>query len=623
MTTLAWTFSAKDQITHAARAAGRSVEGLRASLGRLRGDRTQLGTGGPLIPGLSSARTQINGIGDSIGTVLRGVGRVAGIATAIVGTAVAIGGAFAGVAAMVGRSVAEMIRFRESSVVTLGTLMRGSDRSAGSISRVGGAAFRQTQAIARITPGNERDVIRSRGQLAAAGFRGREEERVLAGSLDVGALNPEDSTAGSRFVRALGQIRGRGRLQGEELNQLGELGIGREAIFAEIAQRRGMRETGAARTRAVEQLMQRGQITGAEGNEAALAAVQGMTGQRLGGFAAAQGATLAGSISNLEESVFGLITGINGLENLPGVRAFAASLTAIGNALNGSSAAGQRLQAVMGGLINEVGGMFAGVFTPARIEGLVTTVARVLPPLFEAMRLIGGAFFQGLMRGLAPVLSAMSGLGGTDGTNLIAFGQLFGETLGRIVGFSASVVAGLVAVGGAATALVGSFMTVVEGFYNLPTTIITFLGGLGTSLGDTLFTTFSGLGTRMVDGLVSGITGGVSRVTGAVTGLAGSAITSVRDTLGIHSPSAVFAELGGNTAEGFERGIHGRAAGVRSAVSAMVAPPDLAGAGNAAAGRGTFQIFIEGAGREASAIVDEIEERVGLRFDRLALAGGA
>ena len=50
--------------------------------------------------------------------------------------------------------------------------------------------------------------------------------------------------------------------------------------------------------------------------------------------------------------------------------------------------------------------------------------------------------------------------------------------------------------------------------------------------------------------------------------------------------------------------------------------PATEGAGGALGGRGVFQVFIDGAGREASAIVDEIESRIGAGFDRLALSGG-
>lgn len=597
--TLTWTLRARDEISGPARRAESSLHGLERALN---------GTSGS-VRGLGASTSSW---ADSLGSVVSGLRSVAGVATTVVGVATGIGAAFAGVAATIGRSVVEMVRFRESAVVTLGTLLRGRGQGREVIGRVGGAAFRQTQAIARLTPGNERDVITARGQLAAGGFRGADEERVLAASLDVGALNPNDSTAQGRFVRALSQIRGRGRLQAEEINQLSEVGIGRADIFASIARSRGMTGTAEENQRRIEQMMQRGQISGQEGVTAALSAVSSLTGERLGGFARLQGGTLAGSISNLEEAVFGLVTGINQLENLPGVRAFARSIAAIGNALNGSSEAGQRLQRSVAQVVNAAGEAFGGVFTPQRIEGFVSTLARFLPPMFEAFRLVGGAFIQGLGRALGPMIEAMGGMSGDDGQAMLALAMSLGDALGFIVGVSVQVVAGFAAISGGLAIVGAEALRWFQGLLALPS-----------QLGAGIVSAFSTLGTQIVDGLVGGLTSGVSRVTEAVSGLASSAVTSAREALGIASPSKVFEEIGGYTAEGYERGIRGGTAGAQGAAEAMVAPPSSSGAGGPLAGRGgVFQVFIDGAGREAGAIVDEIESRVGVAFDRLALSGG-
>ena len=607
--TLTWTFRAIDAISPSLRRSVSSIDALRASLGNTSG----------AVSGLTRAAGTMTG---ALSGAVGGLSRVATVAATITGAAVGIGAAFGGVAATIGRSVLEMIRFRESAVVTLGTLMRGRGQGREVIARVGGAAYRQTQALARMTPGNERDVIAARQQLAAGGFRGADEERVLAGSLDVGALNAGDSTAQSRFVRALSQIRGRGKLQAEELNQLGELGIGRGDVFSAIARQRGLRGDEASQRRQVESLMQRGQITGAEGTNAALSAVQSMTGERLGGFARVQGNTLAGSISNLEESIFGLVTSIEGLEQLPGVRALASTISALGNALNGSSAAGQRLQRAIGPVLNQAAAAFAGVLNPARIEGFFSALATQIPAIVSAIQLVGGGFLTGLQRGLGPLLDRM---GGTDIDGFVGVMGALAESLGNIVGLSVVVLGAIGGIAAVATVGASSVLDLVVQIAGIPGRIIADLADLPrqlTALGAIMSTAFSTLGTQMVDGLVGGLTGGLGRVRETVTGLATGAVDTVRETLGIQSPSKVFEELGGHTAQGFEDGITGGAAGVDGAVRAMVAAPGSAGSAGGAPGRGVFQVFIDGAGREASAIVDEIEARMGFSFDRLALSGG-
>ena len=597
--TLTWRFQARDLISGPLGGAGRSVD----DFGR------RLLAADARIRGLS---TTSGNLSETVGTAVQGLGRLAGVATAVTGIAVGIGGAFLGVAASIGRSVTEMIRFRESAVTTFGVLLGG--QGAGNISRVGGAAFRQTQAIARLTPGNERDINTARQQAITAGFRGRDEERVLSASLDVGALMQNDPTAQGRFVRALGQIRGRGALQAEELNQLAEVGVSRQGVFAAIARQRGLRGTETENNRAVQDLMRQGRITGEEGVNAALASLRQTTGQRLGGFAVARGSGLAGAMSNLEEAFFGLVTGINQLENLPGVRAFAASITAIANAFNGSSEAGQKLQRSVAGIINEAAGMFAGVFTPQRIEGFVSTLADVLPPLFQAMREVGGAFVQGLGRGLAPVIEALGRSGG-GAEQWLQIALPLADALGYLAGVAVQVVAGIGALGAVVTIAGAEVLRWAQGFLQLTTN--------PAMLGGTIREAWALTGGQMIDGLVGGITSGAERVTAAVRGLASDAITAARETLGIASPSRVFAEIGGHTAEGFERGVHGGTRGAQDAMAAMVAPPDAAGAAGAFAGRGgVFQVFVDGAGREALGIVDEIEQRMGVTFDRLALSGG-
>jgi hypothetical protein len=91
---------------------------------------------------------------------------------------------------------------------------------------------------------------------------------------------------------------------------------------------------------------------------------------------------------------------------------------------------------------------------------------------------------------------------------------------------------------------------------------------------------FAELGANLVDGLVEGITAGVGRVIAAVKGLGQSAMATLKSTLGIASPSKVFAEFGSFTAEGFAQGVEGGSALVDSAVGAMVGVPSQPSGGS-------------------------------------------
>ncbi|MCF6782594.1 phage tail tape measure protein [Stutzerimonas stutzeri] len=68
---------------------------------------------------------------------------------------------------------------------------------------------------------------------------------------------------------------------------------------------------------------------------------------------------------------------------------------------------------------------------------------------------------------------------------------------------------------------------------------------------------FKRLGSDMISGLVNGITGSLGAVKNAITGTGKKAIGWFKETLGIHSPSRVFAGLGGDTMAGLEQGLAG------------------------------------------------------------------
>lgn len=82
-------------------------------------------------------------------------------------------------------------------------------------------------------------------------------------------------------------------------------------------------------------------------------------------------------------------------------------------------------------------------------------------------------------------------------------------------------------------------------------------------------TKFSDFGGMILDGLIAGITNKLGAVKGAITGAGEATIGWFKEKLGIHSPSRVFAELGGFTMAGLEQGLVGNQGGPLDAVAAM------------------------------------------------------
>ena len=101
---------------------------------------------------------------------------------------------------------------------------------------------------------------------------------------------------------------------------------------------------------------------------------------------------------------------------------------------------------------------------------------------------------------------------------------------------------------------------------------------------------FNAMGLAIMQGIVNGIASGAGWVRDKIYEIAGNIGAWFADTLGIHSPSRVFAGFGGNLSDGLIEGLNRSMPGVRRAVDALslVASPRLSMAQVAA--KGTFGI---------------------------------
>lgn len=88
-------------------------------------------------------------------------------------------------------------------------------------------------------------------------------------------------------------------------------------------------------------------------------------------------------------------------------------------------------------------------------------------------------------------------------------------------------------------------------------------------LGVEMPTRFSEFGGMLISGLVSGLTAGLGQVKDTITSLGDSTVGWFKEKLGIHSPSRVFAELGGFTTEGLAIGVEAGARAPLEAVARM------------------------------------------------------
>lgn len=133
------------------------------------------------------------------------------------------------------------------------------------------------------------------------------------------------------------------------------------------------------------------------------------------------------------------------------------------------------------------------------------------------------------------------------------------------------------------------------------------------------------LGRSIVDGIAHGIGATTDIVVEAVKDLGELAIKGVRAVLGIHSPSAVMAQLGDYSAQGFAQGVRAGSPQAQSALQLAVRAPNINPAqsgGNRTVTVDVGGIHINGASQPTEMLAI-LESQIADVFERVALEMGA
>jgi hypothetical protein len=576
----------------------------------------------------------LGGIGTGIGIGAGALGLGAGFAGATFGAA----GAFLSMAssavsmvASLSESVLQMIAFREASISTL-RMMAGGNAA------VAAEQYQFARQFARETPLDTQQVLELQAQVSTAGFRGQQNRDVVLAGADVGAANPNDATAASRYVRAVSQIRNAGRVRAQEMNQLGEVGIGRRDLLLALGRQanvqRGTGESDTAFIARLGQMQESGRFTGEQGVAAAQDVVRQRSGGTLGAYSRSQGETLLGTLSNLRGALFDLVTGINGIENAPGVRALKAVLNGIANNLAGAGVHGKRLQAIVGRVVNDFAMIGAGGLSDISdtFTGLLDGAKDFLPMVRDVAAATSGGAIGEARRQLGFIMASMGdtfggpdaaanagllaqsvvSLGGASIRASIALADLLGTmTIGLDQLQRAAVTPALAQnVLGGLSAPVSNMDRLRGAFGDRDAQQRVALGTLGESLG------MQGVGAQAVNGIRAGIAAQRPALDADVRSLVGSIPTTSQEALAIRSPSRVMADaVGRYIPEGIALGIEAGRGPLDQAMGSIVAPGDVGGAGLGGGGGvtiGTINLTLgagatEETGREAArGFVDEL-----------------
>lgn len=307
----------------------------------------------------------------------------------------------------------------------------------------------------------------------------------------------------------------------------------------------------------------------------------------------------AAAIKDAVEKKFGAINAAKMLDINEQAKRFRQNLTNL--------TSGIKLEPLLKGLEKITSLFDEGTVTGSTLKTLMTMFGDTLSNIFGKIAPVGAQFFKGLVIGgltlTVAVLKLRKGFTETFGdTSLFSnvdwlkTALFVGETAVYAFGTALAVLAALiapivlgVAAGVAAIQLFGSAFTSA---YNTVKAM-----------------SWSEIGIALVQGLVDGIAGMGPKAIASILGLATSLKDTVKNALGIHSPSKVFEGYGKNTAEGFAGGIDAGAPAVEESAGAM-APGAPGGGGGARGGGGgpvTVNVTINlggGGGDAAKALTD-------------------
>ncbi|OFV81990.1 MAG: hypothetical protein A2Y78_00200 [Acidobacteria bacterium RBG_13_68_16] len=286
--------------------------------------------------------------------------------------------------------------------------------------------------------------------------------------------------------------------------------------------------------------------------------------QKFGGIVARQMLGLEAQGARLSRNVSGLFADLN-------IEPVLAGMSTLVGLFDKNSTSGRLLQSVI-----------SGVLQPLIDQGQLA--AWVVEALFLGFAIGAVKAYQAIK----PVVDTVAGWVGLDlsGWELEPTLRAIAKAAEFLAPVILVVVAGVLALAAVVGLLVavplaiwiavmGSLAYVVSSFgarlYGLVTAVQAVVGSMRQ------------LGSDLIAGLVAGIQSGAGAVTSAVTGAVGGAISAAKRQLGIASPSKVFAQIGGYTAEGFAEGVEGGQAQAQASMADLVSPtPALRAAGGEA-----------------------------------------
>lgn len=257
------------------------------------------------------------------------------------------------------------------------------------------------------------------------------------------------------------------------------------------------------------------------------------------------------------------------------------------------------------------------------LTALITALPEIITTIVEAIPQIIEGIITALTENIPLIIQAGIDL-------LVALIQALPQIITTIVQAIPQIISGI------ANALIGNIDQIIMAgvqlfvalIQNLPTIIVEIVKAVPQIVSGIVqaFASLSGelvnAGANLLHGLWEGISGAASWLWEKVSGWASSLVSGIKDFFGIHSPSTVFAEIGGNMADGVGVGFTDNMGGVEGDMTAA-----MGGAGALTAAEAVNAVNngiianIEGLSGAVNAIVERVITGLTAQAQRFNQAG--
>lgn len=562
-------------------------------------------------------------------------GAMVAAATAIAATVREVVTAITGLVAAGAKMAVHAATFKFETMIGLKTML-GSQAAAGE-------AFKNIKKFADETPFETEFVTKMYKQLAAAGYKAAEIKDVLRGSFDVAALKGFSTEAAEGIVRGLLKVKSVGKLTSESLEQIS---VASGAIVNVQSLAETIAKTKNVSVEVAKQMIKGGKLGADEATKAILDTVKNkVSGGELGKLSKEMG---EGTITGLTSTIAGMIPSLFEDINIQPIIDFMKQLVKL---LDPGNDVGKGLKEGVESVYNGLFGMLFGGMEKGDVAKTMLTA------IGDALKGIGGfikditpgvqGFVRGIMEGFNTMKPAIGGVtaGWAKFVGMAGTSESLWASVGRGIAYVAGAlvlvaqVIGFVITG--FTMLVGGLGAAIMAIVGVIDVIFGFVADVWSTLvaipAMVLGAAYE-IGAALTQGIIEGV--GIDLVIAKITSMGGAIIGAIKGILGIASPSKVFEEIGGYTAEGMAQGVEGGTSGVTGSVKRMagevtataaVAVPSAARAGaaeggaannNGGGGGDTYNVTINANSAEGGKAAAEVFQRSMAEWKRRRVAQG-